>query len=338
MNKAPSNTQWLKLLEAASEFNRIAPWTWMEDSVFFGVKDPDTEEINYCCIMGAGGEHFALALYRGTAGLHSYIGLRDGIYGTDIFSTFHLQDCIMASFEDREGLDKTDLEIIKASGMKFRGRKQWPQFRSMAPRMVPWYLDEDEARILTYALAAAAATALLVKGNPQMLYGENDQQIPVFSFGRDGSLVHAFTQVEAYSPKAASYTLTDELLIRRLSQLPTEPKAAWIIRSFLGPMPVMEEERPVFPTIVIWFDTLSEMVLHIETFKDIQEGAAKVFQNTLGMIDTMGIKPGELVVTEPELEILLGRMCGQIGLKLDKQESNGMIDAVIEDFHQHFGK
>ncbi len=338
MNKAPSNAQWLKLLETASEFNKIAPWTWMDDSLFFGVKDPDSEGINYCCIMGQSKEHFALAVYRGTAGLHSYIALRDGIHGTDLFTTYHLQDCLMASFEDQEGLDETDLEIIKAAGLEFHGNNQWPQFRSLRPRMVPWYLEAQEAQVLNYTLAAAAAASLLVKGNPQMLYGTSEEEIPVFSFGRDGSLVHTFTRVEAYEPKTASYSLTDDLLIKRFQKLPTEHKADWIVRSFLGPIPVMEAERPVFPTLLIWFDVLSDRVLHIETLSTVQDEAVKVFQNTLGMIDHLGIKPGRLIFTEPELQILLSKLCEQIGVKQAFQESNATIDAVIEDFHMNFGK
>lgn len=244
----------------------------------------------------------------------------------------------MASFEDRDGLDKTDLEIIKASGQKFRGKKKWPQFRSLRPRMVPWYLDAEEAHILTYSLAAAAAASLLVKGNPEMLYGKSDEEIPVFSFGRDGSLVHSFTRVVAFEPKSVSFTLTDDLLIKRFKKLPTEPKAHWIIRSFLGPMPVMEKKRPIFPTLVIWFDTLSDMVLHIETVSSVQEEGSKLFQNTLGMIERMGVKPGKLIFTEPELQILFANLCDQIGLKQELQESNDQIDAVIEDFHLNFGK
>lgn len=337
MNKAPSNAQWLKLLEASVEFNKLAPWNWMDDAVFFGVKHPDSGDINYCCIMGRGGEHFALAVYRGIPGLHSYIALRDGINGNDIFTTYHLQDCLMASFEDRESLDKADMEIIKASGLKPRGKKQWPQFRSLRPRMIPWYLEAEEAGILTYALAAAGAVSLLVKGKPEMLFGKTEEDIPVFSFGKDGSLVHSFSRVPAYDPPSVSYSLTDDALIERFTQLPSEPKAQWIIRSFLGPMPVMAEERPTFPTLVIWFDMLSDRVLHIETVATVQEDAAKIFQNTLGIIDHLGIKPGKLIFTEPELHILFEKLCGQIGLEQELQPFNAQIDAVIEDFHENFG-
>lgn len=338
MNKAPSHTQWVKLLETAAEFNRLTPWEWMDDTLFFGVREPESQEINYCCIMGRGGEHFALAVYRGTAGLHSYIALRDGINGTDLFTTYHHQHCLMASFEDREGLDKTDMEIVKASGLKFRGKKQWPQFRSLRPRMVPWYLEAEEAQTLTYALAAAGAVSLLVKNSPQMLFGKTEEEIPVFSFGKDGSLVHSFTQVPAYTPRSAAYSLTDELLIKRLKSLPVERDAHWIIRSFLSPMAVLDEERPYFPTLVIWFDALSEQVLHIETVPTVQEEATKIFQNTLGMIEHIGIKPGTLIFTEPELQILFGKLCDQIDLKQELQPYNVQIEAVIEDFHENFGK
>lgn len=54
MNQAPNNGQWQRLTAAASEFYKIAPWQWMEDTVFFGIQAPGTEEVNYGCIMGKG--------------------------------------------------------------------------------------------------------------------------------------------------------------------------------------------------------------------------------------------------------------------------------------------
>lgn len=337
MNQAPNNGQWQRLTAAASEFYKIAPWQWMEDTVFFGIQAPGTEEVNYGCIMGKGGEHLALALYRGEAGLHSYIALRDGLLGMDPFSTYHLQDCLMASFEQPEDLDDTDREILRAAAPETGNAERLPQFRSLRPRQVPWYLTAQEAEALAYGLAAAAAVSLLVRGTPKLLYGEHEADIPVFSFGRDGSLVHRFTQVAGYVPPVPALELRDEVLARRLKESPQAAETVWVVRSFVGPIPVMEAERPVFPTLVVWFDLAREQVMHIETCADLTQGAEAVLQNTVALIGHQGLRPGRLLVTEPAVEALLGRLCRQLDIPLTREEDLPQIEAVIEDFHRHFG-
>lgn len=338
MNQAPSNAQWKKLAETAVEFGKIAPWTWMEDAVFFGIRDRETDVVNYCCIMGSGGEFYAMSLYRDIAGLHSFIALRDGIFGTDPFTTYHLQDCLMASFEPLEDLDETDTEILRAAGLQPEAGALVPRFRSHRPRQVPWYIDADEAETMTYALAASAAAALLVRGTPALLKGEQEIDIPVFAFGPDGSLVHGYTQVPGHVPQLPAYVLTDEALAGRLKSHAASEELAWMVRSFIGPMPVMESERPVFPTLVLWFDLTAGKVMHIETCRDLEEGAAMVLQTTAALIAHQGIRPGRLAVTEPALEGLLGRLCKQLDIPLELQVANEATEAAIEDFHRHFGQ
>ena len=72
-----------------------------------------------------------------------------------IDNLLEIQDCLMASFEDWEEIEPKDREVMKALGLKFRGRNAWPLFRSFLPGTFPWYLTAAEARYLTICLGQA---------------------------------------------------------------------------------------------------------------------------------------------------------------------------------------
>lgn len=125
--------EWMNLYQAAIEFQKIECWEWMEDSDLFGVQNPETGEIGYCCVLGANGEVFGLVVYLGTEGLQGYLKVQSGELSPDDFDTVHVQDCLMASFNDRNSLKKQDSQIIKSLQLNFRGPNAWPLFRRYEP-------------------------------------------------------------------------------------------------------------------------------------------------------------------------------------------------------------
>ncbi len=68
----PDHEQWKQLYGLAFKFKQIAPWEWMTDDLIFGVQNPKTGKIGYCCVIGNLGEVFGLIVYKGTKGLTCY--------------------------------------------------------------------------------------------------------------------------------------------------------------------------------------------------------------------------------------------------------------------------
>ena len=163
----PSIQEWRSLYRAAIDFWQIQPWQWVNDTDLLGVKNPEDSEIGYCCVVGALGEFLGLVVYLGTEGLESYLKIQTSESPEeDVLST---GKCLTASFEDRKSLQKPDLEVIKRLGLRFRGPKSLPLFRSYEPGYYPWYINQRQARFLTHALRQAADVSLRIKQSRNLL-------------------------------------------------------------------------------------------------------------------------------------------------------------------------
>ena len=162
----------------------------MWDTDIFGVKNPVTGEIGYSCVMGGAGEHFALAVYLGSEGLNGYLELQSGEFYPSLEDMLNLQKLLMASFEDREFLQKEDFQVIKKIGLKFSGPNSWPLFRNYLPGYHPWYLTSEEARYLTLCLRQAIDVSLRFKDDPEMLTPSTENHYLVESHKRTRSVAY----------------------------------------------------------------------------------------------------------------------------------------------------
>ena len=115
-DKLASIQEWKDLYDAAIEFKRKECWNWMWDYDLFGVQNPVTGEMGYCCVMGGAGEFFALAVYLGSEGLNGYLELQSKKNYPSLEDMLNLQKLLMASFEDRKYLQKEDFQVIKKIG------------------------------------------------------------------------------------------------------------------------------------------------------------------------------------------------------------------------------
>ena len=312
----PTEGEWRRLYAAAVQFRDLAPWDWMWDSALFGVQDPESDTIGYCCVMGNAGEHFALALYLGTGGLIGLWKLRE-LWGgpfTDPMEVLATQHCLMASFEDRQLLNKRDLDTIKALGLKFRGRNAWPQFRSYQPGYDPWYLTAPEARFLATALEQAVEVAGRLSENPRLLpvpepSPKDKYLVRVLEQTASGPQWRDTQQTPAPVPTdlpAPHLEQSDQDRARHLGE--TLPRTDGVLELDFFPMPQAVQdarnERPYFPTIILLADERSQMILGTEMTRSNDVTSAAV-RKLLEVSEQLGGLPARVTVQRPEVEAML---------------------------------
>lgn len=304
--KTPSMKEWRRLYDVAVEFKKLECWDWIYDDDLFGVQNPDDGEIGYCCIMGNFRQMFGIAVYLGADGLDGYLKIQSGEIGEADPDALYSQKCIMASFEDRDYLWKEDLQLIKKFGLKFRGRNQWPVFRSYRPGYVPWFLTKKEVLFLTVALEQAIDVAVRFREDEGLLTprGKNKYLIRVPDKIEDIILWEDRWMKPAPVKKTRLPKLlddrVDELRIQRIKKKAVRTSGIWEIELAFSPTPVREKkERPYFPQMLAVIDQRSIMGLDFHIFK-ISSDVSEFRNHFLGFLEKHGALPKEILVGNDE--------------------------------------
>jgi len=291
----------------------------MWESDVFGVQDPESSEVGYCCIMGRAGEHFALSVYLGTEGLGGYQRMRCHGDSLSPFAALLLQRCLMASFEDRRHVTKRDYAVIKALGLKFRGRNSWPLFRSYLPGYVPWYLTGEEAERLTVALRQTVEVALRFKDDPGLLTPPSKNRYLVRVPAKEGPAIlwrDEWADPVPVEKKAIHAEPLDVNRVRGIRRMSLQLRGTWEVDAFYLPQAVQEKEgRPYFPHAILAVDRRSNAILEFRLAKP-EDFASELREAILEIMEHVEIMPRLVLVKQEEVFKLLEPIASQLKIKL----------------------
>ncbi len=317
----PSLQEWHALYRAAIDFWQIQPWHWVEDTDLFGVKNPEDGQIGYCCVVGALGEFLGLVVYLGTEGLESYRKIQASESPEeDLLST---AKCLVASFGDRKLLQKSDHEVIKRLGLKFRGTKSWPLFRSYNPGYYPWYLNQPQVGFLTHALRQAADVSLRIKMNGDLLTNTGKARylvrIPEWS-GPDLHWKDEWLSPVPLERVKDEIPIPDEIRLQHINKRGFRQTGIWEVDFFQFPVPIQEGDRPFFPICLLIVDHDSGFVF--ESHLESKDRHRPEFQNhMLKVIEENALLPQEIWVKRDEVFQLFEVLVSRLGLKIKRMKT-----------------
>src|SRR6266508_3391649 len=316
--KIPTIEEWGRLYAAAGRVKEMAPWKWMMEDEVFGVRNPERDEVGFVSVMGAGGEHFAVALYQGAVALYDFRALRevDSVETERVLEIPQLQ----ASFEDRGRLEKEDRDTIKNLGLKFRGANNWPMFRNYAPGMFPWFLTSSEARFLTTALEQLLDVAPRVRDDEDVLRGEEGDEFLVrVPRVENARLVWEDKIMRVPEPelkKAASAPL-DPQLLESLKQLPEVTNVIEIGLTML-PMPVEASSG------VILGNDMLQPLPSLDAMR--AEFPTKVAEHLL----RLGVRPLRVAVRTETIARSLAPLADELGIRIKLSPMLPALDEAME--------
>jgi hypothetical protein len=332
----PSPALWRRLYTLAGQLGSMQPWDWMDETDVFGVQDPATGELGFVSMMGALGEHRALALYRGAGALYEFWELEDE--DSDYWPTEHLLEIpqLQVSLENRDELEPSDRALVRKLGLNLRGRHSWPMFRSFRPGYAPWVLDASEARFLAHALEQALAMAERFKVNDSLFdLGDDETYLVRTSHMHQDQLLWEDSAMSIAPPPRPPLNL--QMDNDALAALKALPKQAIEIEAALTIVPARIQERanvrPRFPYTLLLVDAKTGFVyttdvLSIETtLEEMWERVPLTFVHELARIKMV---PQTVVVSTGFLFELIAPVSAELGFQLKLADSLPALEAAQE--------
>lgn len=340
--QTPTLEEWRQLYEAMSSIKTLAPWTWMRETDIFGLQHPQTKKLAFISVMGMLGEHYAIAVYPGPAALYEFWDLQQA--GPADFPGRILEiPQLQASLTSRQDLQKQDYDIIKQLGIRFRGKAAWPSFRSHQPGCLPWFINAEEARLLTRALEQTLDVAPRYKENPELLTHTDEESYLMRVPTQTPAGLRWHDQVMRIpEPEPENIPITiDEQLLESLAHA---PKARHDIEAdvFMFPSPVREEEvspRPFFPYVVLIVSSQNGMVLGTDMLSPIPSLNAMrgtVPAKILSAFQKLGFLPERILVSSDVLFALLEPVTQELNIKLRRTRQLKNLDQAKQSMFQYF--
>ena len=320
--KPVSNEIWLSLYEAVKELKNLSLWDICQMDEIFIIKEPKTNQMAYCFILGSPQEGLSINIALGSEGLSSYFDL--SMLGDDADSLFEMktmfsQQGFTLDFVDRTTLTKEDYEQIKALGLSFRGKKQWPMFRRLYQGSRPWLLQEEEDVIFLTTIYKRLIEIISDIKIGKIGFTEDDY---LFSFVEAGLWKTDYLNSNVIFDEmenVTKYKYTNDLMIHRLKKLKKQNKPLEAV-SFIMPHEIWDEEvnRDIFPVCTVFADQESEFIFQpvMTTYhKDDRMAIVDHLANLI--LNQLTYRPNEIIVEDEDLQAIISDFCNQIGIECE---------------------
>lgn len=333
---------WRDFYKAAVTFRDLKCWEWMYDTDMFGVKDPQTGEIGYCCVMGNAGEVFALAMYTGEEGFRSYqrlLYMPEEVLEEDQTAIGLEQKMLKVEFVDRDDLSKPDLDQVKALGLKFRGKTQWVMAREYLPGYFPWFLTTEQAETMTHALQQAMDVAIRFEENPSLIRRDDEKLLLRVPKEEDGKK----RWVDEYIPEPLEdddqdlfpvHEARKDLAAAAKKKLKKKKNDLLFIHQYF-PSPIGNQgKRPFFSKVSLWISANGMIISHNLSFEsDTWEKFELDFYQQL---ETLEFIPNRIGVSSVMAYYQVMPLTQILDIELLLMPDYPVFDDIREDFFGQF--
>lgn len=319
---------WSSLFHVADELKKLKPWQYLDDNHIFVVRHPETEELFFCSILGSSDIEYGLSIYRGIEGWNV---LRDILNNQVTDDFFYQLNGLGVYFVDRDELEKSDYDLIKDTGLSYRGKHNWIQFRSYEPGFVPWLPNADDVAILITVIQQSIQFVQQCKNGWQFPCIKDPDTFVMRHRDDNGQWIQTIEPLNLSIHN--SMQIYDELSEFEMAQIKKKRKNNLVLEFDLfytnNAVSDFMAERPYFPVLCIAADQNTGMICYHQIISD-QKNAPVTQIEFLNFLKQLDERPQAVVVT-PEVKDYLEPLAKKLNITL--QLSKTLF--VLDDFKNH---
>lgn len=343
-----------ELISVALQFRIEKLWDVLDDGMIFGVRLSDGET-GYCCVMGNGGEHYALGLYKGVSGFSTYMNSVNRAPVADPFEMFLTYDCLNCDFENatESNLTSAQKKLIRTVAnerhIKMCRPNGYPEFIRYDRGFIRTELNEDEITDLGIALKAGIEVASRIKDMTLAELGklgfEEDgyypspaggDRIPMLEMQEDGSFKWSVT----VTPKVVNSSFTTPLFTNVLAtdRLKTmHPVGAFQCKVLHMPAPIKNKEGVFYPLVIVMIN-YEGMMFPVMQKSENPHAEEEILNQLAFTLISMQVYPESFLVDDGFSEAFLKDFCKKTEIKLKKVGNLPELEEVCHMLCSHFGR
>lgn len=305
--------KWGKIYSFAQLIAAYDPWELFAEEHTFTLIPKGTKNEHYFSFLEESSGQCGIAIYPNG---NAYVTAQCRLHGANPKREplFDLQDAVILLWGDREDVSKGNYELIKALGLKFRGRGAWLHFQEYRVGYAPRQVQEQD---LDRLLDDLGNLWMMVRA----IYEEDlktnfDNREAVVRFYSEKDELYYTGSFPVNLPRKIRYpeiTMQESSDLQELRAMRCRGSIAmdW---SYL-PASYLEEGERIIPRLLIAVDTKSGMILETEMLSPADDPCAALF-HMISHISWSYAKPSEIEICDAEIESDIADFCKQVGIRL----------------------
>jgi len=326
----PSKEQWAALYEAAQNVRQLSPWDFLYESDVITIMLPGRDEPVYCSVIGSGGECYGVGVYPGYESFNGFCRMCEADDEELSYLLGIEQNCMMCYFGSREQISPKDREVLKALDLHFRGRNEWIYFRTMDKGFLPWYINSEQAELLTHTLQNfTMACTDFFEDKLEVDFDSGETLLRFYSPEKDLWINSAERMAPIRIEKPRLIVNNEHLTAQLKKKKRNGAKLEFEVTYLPTPVQEHKKDRPYFPRLALLMDRTNGLALdqHMADMNDHIEG--EILGMLTGYIDKFG-RPLSIHVRDDRSGRYIGDFCEKTGIKVIEGEGMPAVDGLLE--------
>ena len=339
---APSFQSIRALYQRAAQVHMRAPWNDLQEGDLVVFQEPVANEQCFCSVMGALGEMRMFQAYVGASSYFWFRELHDG--GQVVVGDFYAyQRSVFVQYVPIKELDATDRELLKAMQHPLAKGTVAPIFRTIRPGYHPWYVTENEARILTAALEAVLALCDLMDKDPDLDPWDTADIYPFVKLeeAKDGRQAYLVSEVEAPRPTLTmpAPPVPDTRRIQIIIDRKLPSKGILEVDHFYTLSMIGEKHaRKACMRIALAIEAKTALALPPQVSTP-EESTGEILQRlVLGAIEASAAIPSKIYVRDREYKSLLAPLARALDFEIAVKKSLPALDFCKSEMQAMLGE